>query len=294
MVARRALDRVHVAPSEARVDRPRRRGAAVPDRGRWRRGGARHPSRDRRRIAALVPRQRAHRVRVVGVARRARRQGPGPPHEGRARRQGQGVRRRAQPLPLLGPLAAARTRAARARRDAAARRAGRRPRRRRRGDRPRPVRRHRLPAADAGGRRRAVRHQPRRPRARVHARLRPRSAGAVDDGRGADGREEGQVDGADARQRTRRGSAALLARRPLDRDAVGRPRVNAQRAVARRAGPPRRPRGAAADVRLGSRRVGPGAVVGRRDEGAVPRRDRRRAAGLDRRRARRRCRDPAA
>ena len=76
---------------------------------------AAHRHRDRRGGDQVVSRRQAHRVRVLGVAGSRNRRGAGQAHEGAQGRQGQGARDRARRVPLLGPLARRRARAARVR-----------------------------------------------------------------------------------------------------------------------------------------------------------------------------------
>ena len=281
------LHRVRVPPRKGRRD-DGRRSAALFDRGRWRRGDEGQQPRHRRLRAALVPRQRTARLRVVGLARARRRQGTGEADEGGARRQGQGLRRRAQPLPLLGSLDVAWTAPAHPCGDAPDGSA--RWRHVRRRVDPRPLRRDDLPPATAGTGRAPLRHQSRWGGDRLHARLRPRPARAVVHRHRADGCPQGQVALPDAQLRTRGGAAALFARRSLDRGAFDESRARLQRAAPTRVDPPWRSRHRADDVRLGSRPARHGALVARFEACALPRGGRDRAADLVDRRARvRRC-----
>ncbi len=154
VVARRQVDRIH------REAQGRRGAAALRDRAGRRRGEAPDAPRDRLRGAEMVCRRHADRVHLVGVAGPRDRRAAGEAPQGAQGREGEGARHRAQRIPLLGPLARRRPRAACLRL------------RRRDGTLPRRARRDGARAAALGSVGRAFRHRARRSRDRDHRRPR--------------------------------------------------------------------------------------------------------------------------
>ncbi len=195
MVARRRCDRVH------REAQGRRGAADLSDRTRRRRGAAADVARDRLCGDQMVRRRQADRVRFVGVAGSRVRRGAGEAQEGAQGREGQGARHRARGIPLLGPLAHRRPRAARLHLRCR--------------DRPLPrrARRNRPRAAAVGTEGRGLRHRAGRPRA--GACRRPRSRAADDESAGHRHRRSRDAAQArpDRRVRNRRRRAGLFAGR---------------------------------------------------------------------------------
>ena len=169
------------------------------------------------------------------------RRGAGEAEEGAQGRQGQGARHRARGVPLLGPLAHRRPRAARVRL--------------RRRDRPLPrrARRNRPRAAAVGADGRRLRHRAGRPRARAHRGSRRRAA----DDEPARHRHGRSRDAAQARAdrgyRHRRRAAVVFAGRPRARLPLLR-----HEALVQRPGAPHAARCAARDACSRSRRSSTG------------------------------------
>ncbi len=95
-----------------RQARGRRRAAGLPDRARRRRGRAAHLLSHRRVRDQVVSRWPQPRLHLVGMARNPWRKGARQALQGAQGQQGQGARCRACAVPLLGPLAHRRARAA--------------------------------------------------------------------------------------------------------------------------------------------------------------------------------------